>query len=237
MWICVGFWWLSGVTFSQGDRTIDLDATQNTRQLGGMVTFHNGIVKQNVLIRSDNLHWLSARDCDRLMALGLKTVVDVRSLEEVEAWPDADCIRGAVRYLHIPMSTFGREPTMVDAYLHLFRNSSASIREFFGVLADVENLPLLYHCQLGKDRAGILSALILRLLNVPDSAIVEDYLLSRQTGYGAEADWIQAILREVDSYGGIDAYLLSIGVSAEAIQAVKDNLLQIPSSVPIWSYK
>jgi protein-tyrosine phosphatase len=228
---------ISSVAYSQHDRTIHLDGTRNTRQLGGIVTQDGRAIKQNILIRSDNLCGLSPQDCYRLAGLGLKTVIDIRSESEVEACPDVDSVRTFVKHVHIRLSTFGNEPTMAQAYLYLFRNSGASIREFFDVLADPDRLPLLFHCQWGKDRAGIMSALILRLLDVPDNIIVEDYLLSREAGYWAQEESIRAILEEVDSFGGIEAYLLSIGVAPQTMEAVRRNLLEDPSFVPFWAYK
>jgi len=235
--LCVVALAFSWPVCSQDERAIELDGTLNTRQLGGLLTRDGRAVKQNVLIRSDNLWWLSPQDCNRLLGLGVRTVIDIRNVEEAESWPDAPCIRTAVTHLHIPMSSFGNEPTMAQAYVYLFRNSGGSIREFFSVLADPAGLPLLFHCQWGKDRAGIISALILRLLGVPDSTIVEDYLISQQVGYRAEEEWIRAVLQEVDSLGGIEAYLLSIGVSPETMQAVQKNLLEDPSRVPFWVYR
>ncbi len=220
--------------FTQDDRTIELEGAHNVRHLGGIETEDGRTIRPFVLIRADALAWLSPLGCEQFRELGIKTVIDIRSDSEFENYPDPPCVTDLVTHLHIPMSSFGSEPTMRDAYIYLFRNSSESIRRFFEVLADPDNLPLLYHCQIGKDRAGILSALVLRLLNVDDEIIVTDYLISRQTGYGAEPEWIEGVLDEVDAAGGIRTYLLSIGVTDEIMERVRDNVLKEPAGISGW---
>lgn len=220
--------------FAQNDRTIELEGARNVRHLGGITTQDGMTIKPFVLIRTDALGWLTPLGCEQFAALNIKTVIDVRSDSEFHNYPDPPCVKDIVTHLHIPMSTFGNEPTMEDAYVYLFRHSPESIRRFFEVISDPNNLPVLYHCQIGKDRVGILSALILRLLNVNDAIIVEDYLISRQTGYGAEPEWIEAVLEEVDASGGIRDYLQSIGVTDEMMERVRRNVLSEPTGVKAW---
>ncbi len=219
---------------AQQDRTIELEGARNVRHLGGITTQEGQPIKPFVLIRTDALGWLTPLGCEQFAALNVKTVIDVRSDSEFHNYPDPPCVKDIVTHLHIPMSTFGNEPTMEDAYVYLFRHSSESIRRFFEVISDPDNLPALYHCQIGKDRVGILSALILRLLNVNDKTIVEDYLISRQTGYGAEPEWIEAVLEEVDTSGGIRDYLQSMGVTDEMMDRVRRNVLEEPAYVNGW---
>jgi len=131
------------------------------------------------------------------------------------------------RYIPIP---YPATTSTIAAYRQVLLENGPRWKEVFELLANQSNLPLVYHCQLGKDRTGILTALILMLLGVERETIVEDYLLSN-TAYGGTAvirSWIEAVLDEVDSRGGIDVFLGSVGVNKSVQTAVRANLL-VPS--------
>jgi protein-tyrosine phosphatase len=170
------------------ERFVDLDGCFNFRDLGGYPAAGGRTIRWRRLFRADGLHRLTDADRGDLGQLGLRTVIDLRSADEVIergriAWPAP-----GLAYHHLPMSDVlpDREelPTWVDAsyvagrYAVLLGQGSRAITQTLGVLADPSAYPAVIHCAAGKDRTGILSAVLLGLLGVPDEAIVADYSLS-----------------------------------------------------------
>ena len=118
--------------------------------------------------------------------------------------------------------------------------------DVFEILADAKNYPILTHCSQGKDRTGLVVALVLFLLDVPVDAIRNDYTISQlellpereermqeiqEMGLTVEfadapPDWINRIHHHIiDRFTSISAYLLTIGVDADAQQHVRRQLL------------
>jgi hypothetical protein len=107
-------------------------------------------------------------------------------------------------------------------------DESSSIAEAFRVLGDASAYPLYAHCTWGRDRTGVLFALILRALNVSREEILKEYLLSRET-VGAYPPSLEAALDEIERRGGIGAYLGDAGVGEELIAALSEHVL-VPGS-------
>ena len=75
--------------------------------------------------------------------------------------------------------------------------------------------PVLFHCAAGLDRTGVVSALLLRLLGVSREDVLADYRLSEQIGRPPNAAAMNRLLDQIEEEGGIEQYLLKMGVSAE----------------------
>ena len=125
----------------------------------------------------------------------------------------------------------------------------AEIRQTFELFADPSSYPILVHCTQGKDRTGLVVALVLFMLNVPIAAVTGDYLLSEsellpekedrlkeieEVGLTEDfantpADWVEKMnLHLSTEYGGISEYLSGIGVSLEMQTAIRLNLCRDP---------
>lgn len=170
-----------------GERIL-LEATYNTRDLGGYTGAGGKRVVRGKLLRTDEPASLSKKDMAALSALPLVTVIDFRSVAEQQARPDRlpDNIR---RYYFLPI-TPGKlsdltaekidENFMTRMYGELVTDKQALIQytEFFRILQSDDITPLAFHCAAGKDRTGVAAALILYALGVDEPAIMSDYLLS-----------------------------------------------------------
>ncbi|MGI8491332.1 MAG: tyrosine-protein phosphatase [Acidimicrobiales bacterium] len=173
---------------AQPERHIDLEGCFNFRDLGGYVGAGGRTVSWQRLFRSDGLHRLTPVDLERLADLGLRTVIDLRTPDEVERRGRIEWPAGDLAYHHLPMIDVlppseempsWISPDFVAAqYRQMLQRGEPSIRQALLLLADPAKQPAVVHCMAGKDRTGILSALVLGLLGVSDDDIVADYTLS-----------------------------------------------------------
>jgi len=168
----------------------------NLRDLGGPTTSDGRQVRSGRLFRSGHLADLSAEDRATVDALGLRTVVDLRRPVEVEARPTPD-LDGA-EVVHLSASTDDNEfavaantmvdpaaePHDVDHVAAYFRQLAADrvdrYRPVLRVVTDPNRHPVLFHCTAGKDRTGVVAAILLRLLGASDDDVAADYLLSNE---------------------------------------------------------
>jgi protein-tyrosine phosphatase len=169
-------------------RTLELDGAVNFRDLGGYPASGGRRVEWRRLFRADGLGSLSEADHDTLTGLGLVTVVDLRTSDEATHRGRFPVEHVPVRYHEFPL--FDVLPTTEDLpswnetayvagrYLDMVAEGRAALVGAIEVLAAPDALPAVFHCSAGKDRTGVLSALILAFLGVPDEHIVEDYALS-----------------------------------------------------------
>jgi protein-tyrosine phosphatase len=170
------------------DRLIDLEGCFNFRDLGGYHAADGRSLRWRHLFRADGLYRLTEVDLDQLGALGLRTVIDLRTLDEITArgrieWPSAD-----LAYHHLPMmdvlptrdeyADWTRPEDIAGQYVDILRTGRATIVHALNILADPASYPAVYHCMAGKDRTGILSAIVLGLVGVSDEDILADYALS-----------------------------------------------------------
>lgn len=128
----------------------------------------------------------------------------------------------------------------VAYYRALLVHQKEEIREIFNILADMSNFPVLICCQLGKDRTGVVIALILLALGVPKEDIIKDYTRTKSTkttdawvekvGLTAEewkvakAETIQGLIELIEDEGGIESYLKGIDINEETLENVRSNL-------------
>jgi len=208
-------------------RWVILDGANNTRDIGGYLTEDGRRVKWRMVYRSGKLTGLTTVGCDEFRALGVRRVVDFRN--RLASSPlfggDALCVFDAAPVDLFPVGGSEADPT-VPAYVASVRDNADSYRRALSLLADSGNLPLLYHCAAGKDRSGIMTALLLRLLGVDRETVMQDYGLSELVGATTNPQAMIDLLDDVDRRGGIAAYLVEIGVSLETQAGIRDLLLE-----------
>jgi protein-tyrosine phosphatase len=173
------------------DSPVELEGCANFRDVGGLPTANGASVRTRRLFRSNALIAATPGDRRKLQELGVATVIDLRSDDEV-AWSDDVVAPGAVRH-HVPLGDLlasgddwerWRDPVFVaDRYFDLCRSGTASITEIFAVLTDPATYPVVVQCSLGKDRTGVVVALVLRAIGVPVRHIVEEFSRSRYAAF------------------------------------------------------
>jgi protein-tyrosine phosphatase len=170
------------------DRQVPLEGCFNFRDLGAYVTADGRRIRSRRLFRADGPHALTAADELALASLGLVTIIDLRTPEEAEERGGYDAVVPDVTVHSLPLvdvlpehSDLERwvDPAIVAArYRTMLDGASAAIAEVLAILSEPSAHPAVFHCSAGKDRTGILAALVLGLLDVPDETIVADYALS-----------------------------------------------------------
>lgn len=184
-------------------RVIALDAVHNLRDIGGYPTADGRSTRWRRLFRSDSLHRAHGSDVPAVQALGLRTVVDLRTNDEIELagrFPE-ELHPVDLHYISIIDSTWRDDGITVDpettaadflewAYNDMLQRGGARFVDAYHVLAGLDALPALYHCAVGKDRTGVLSMLLLGSLGVPTTYIAADYGLTQQ-GMQRMFAWVQ----------------------------------------------
>ena len=166
-------------------RQISLEGCFNFRDLGGHQTGDGREVRWQMLYRADGLHRLSEADLDRLGSLGVTTVIDLRTMEELTTRGRVGPITSLAAFHHLPMFEELPEISVVEGwadpvalgrhYAAMAEEGADAIASALAVLADEAAYPAVFHCTAGKDRTGVLAAIVLGLLGVPDEVIADDY--------------------------------------------------------------
>ena len=235
-----------------------LESAYNVRDLSGYLT-STGQVTSAFFIRADCFTPLSGSDTNALFSQGIRTVIDLRSAEECTKIPSGLGTHEDIIYIHHPFFSgssqlnFGTLPddfTMGLLYVYMLDYAQSAIRDFFTHAARTRGR-ILFHCSAGKDRTGVLSALLLKLADVSDVTIIQDYalteiflaeklaLLKENSGLpamlshiedemlGANPGNMEHMLRHLlDAYGGIRNYLNTIGVSKDDIYTVYCRMIK-----------
>jgi len=185
------------VKVDEHERHIPLQGQANFRDLGGYVTESGQVVRWGQVYRSGRLPQLSDPDVSRLDSLGIRTVVNFLTPEEVEV-EGHDRLPPVVREVSQPIASgaagdltavvvearrtgdFSKIPVDINPEIHriLVEEARAEYAALFRELADPANRPLAFHCSHGIHRTGTAAALLLALLGVPWETIRADYLLS-----------------------------------------------------------
>lgn len=241
------------------DRRLPLAGTFNVRDVGGYPTADGGVIRFRMLLRGDALHRLDDTSRADLVAFPLRTVVDLR--EDFEAKRSPDALHGTgVSVLRNPVfkftgDSFGRAPEdLASLYDHMVDACGAALVGAVDALAEPGALPALVHCSAGKDRTGVVTAIVLAAAGVPDEVIAEDYALTSaylaeefthaveqlkaSTGLGQKLSngalacppelIVQALDRMRTSHGSVDDYVLAHGMRRERLDALLDALVERP---------
>ncbi len=234
-------------------RRLDLAGVLNLRDLGNYPTADGRVVRWRTLLRSDALHRLDADGLAVLRSLNVRTVVDLRTQSETQIAPSM--LDGlAVRRAHVSILRGDLQllPQELDAiYRFMVDDCAGAIAEAIKVLCAADAFPALVHCSAGKDRTGIVIALLLAVLGVPDEVIAADYALSARyldpdttpaighlqasTGLGASLTpplltsppgLILKVLSWVrTASGSVDGYLLDHGLSRADLGQLRSVLI------------
>ncbi|EUJ30776.1 protein-tyrosine-phosphatase [Listeria floridensis FSL S10-1187] len=184
----------TGEKLTAAERILTVPGVFNFRDLGGYLSRTGKRVKWGKLFRSGSLGAIKPEGEKVIHDLNIRWICDLRSAAEVKVQqtPPMDGILnrnipiGAAKNqldgpknIDIPSDHSVYEPLMGDSY-KVFIQSTAEYKQIFEDLLQKDGIPFLFHCTAGKDRTGILAALTLYLLDVPEQTIFEDYELTNQ---------------------------------------------------------
>ena len=246
-------------------RLIGLEAVHNFRDLGGYPTADGRSTKWRTLFRSDGLYRLrGVDDLSRVRQLGLKSVIDLRTEREQREqgiFP-IDEIEVAFHHLSIVDVTWSDTETpefddevefLVWGYCDMLAIGSSRFADAMQVLAQTDSASAVFHCAAGKDRTGVLAALLLSSLGVDDAHICADYGLTQEAMQRSIA-WskvhrpelakryatipkaylaadplaMQIILAELaQQHGSVRNYVREIGVTDTTVEALGNLLLEM----------
>jgi ubiquinone/menaquinone biosynthesis C-methylase UbiE/protein tyrosine phosphatase (PTP) superfamily phosphohydrolase (DUF442 family) len=199
---------------------LDWPGCRNARDVGGLPTTDGSAVRFRALLRSDHHADLTPAALGAVRAAGISRVIDLRRDREVAEQPSP--FAGDPVYRHVPVL----EDVIAydhpdDSYGPLLDHNQPRLAAAFRAIASAPPGGVLVHCHSGRDRTGVVVALALAVAGVAADVIAEDYAL---TG-NSPAVTMRTTLDHVErQYGGVHAYLKTIGVSQEEIDAVRDRL-------------
>ena len=239
-----------------------LEGTPNFRDLGGLATVDNRVTRRGVLFRSSGLEELQPGDVRYLIDdIGLRTVIDLRSVDDCEI--AESLVDTSIRYVNLPIVREGsftslERPMRTDGRVDMARlygmyleKSGPSISRIIAELTSGAT-PAVFHCAAGKDRTGVVAAILLSAVGVTRDAVVTDFM---ETETASEAilaylqrrpAWADLVLRlppgtmdveprnmidfldGVDrTYGGVSSWLIEhAGVSADSLTRLEQLLVE-----------
>jgi len=186
-----------GKIVNLNSRILSLSSAVNFRDFGGYPTASGTGLKWGMLYRSATLSKMDDADIPIVNAIGLNRVIDLRTNREIE-WEGFDRIYHHNEQIYDFLEFNYGDPYLIDAqvsnelewdmkrvdfrsiYVNMLEQNKPAIRRIFDRFADPEQYPILIHCTQGKDRTGIVVALLLLMLDVPKYTVIEDYLLTDQ---------------------------------------------------------
>jgi protein tyrosine/serine phosphatase len=166
------------------------DGCFNFRDIGGYPTSEGGIVRWGRYFRAGRQDRMTARDLEKLGALGIRTQIDLRRPDEVEEQGRGPMESLGAQYHNIAVIPLGGSEHLNQLvgdtgisgrrYLGYLGFGAESWIRMFELFAEAERHPLLVHCTAGKDRTGVSTAFLLSVLGVERSIIEADYVLTNR---------------------------------------------------------
>jgi len=242
--------------------TLAWEGCGNVRDLGGLETEDGVTTRSGAIVRADNIRRLTAAGWNALVEHGVRTVVDLRFDEELAEDPPADV---PVHVVHV--SLFGHWTPEFEAevrheqrttddwaamlrwlYLDALERNTVAFVAAVSAVAQAGAGAVCIHCLAGKDRTGVLAALLLRLAGVRIETVDADYAASEQNVRRMFAEWIDEAEDEADRarrlrhvhvpagvmrdvlaelqarHGSVAGYLLAAGAAQDDLDAVRVRL-------------
>ena len=221
-------------------------------------------MKKGMLFRSDNLYHLNPKEKALLRENNIKVIIDLRNKDEVEHLRDTNI--KAITFVNNPLLPEAKEgeesplktitikhmtlPDMKEAYKEIvMKNRKQAWTNIFNILLNDNNGAVLFHCSAGKDRTGVLSAVILTALGIDKETIYEDYLLTNEKPlyykklakemdpesreifldyFQAKKEYLDAAFEQIDKeYGSFDNFLLECcSIDENKLSILKDKYLK-----------
>jgi protein-tyrosine phosphatase len=238
------------------DRHLVWPDLHNARDLGGLWTNSGRTTEWRRVVRADNLNKLVPGGVSALIAYGVRTVIDLRDPRELAQFPNplATAPPQGVVFLSVPLISAAeweaiKDPAeMARGYVLTARLSHTNIVKAIAAVSDAPPGGVVIHCHAGKERTGIVAALLLSLAGVPDTVVAEDWTASdmylqplydewlanesdptirakRAEGFVTHAEHILDVVTDVRrTHGSLEDYLLAGGLDVAQIDRARDRL-------------
>ncbi len=222
-----------------------LKTTQNTRDLGGYRTNEGTLTRYESILRSDVQNYPSKEDFEYLISRNITTIIDMRGQKDVDRKPSGFVGRNGFEYYNFQIVEGSGVPESVEAvpvsYMGIAK--AKAMPEVFKCIANAKT-GVMFNCTAGKDRTGVVAAILLLHAGVGDKDIIDNYVLTKE--YGRERlELVHKNFPEVnmnivtpckmfmeeflrlfrEEYGDTSTYFRSIGLSEGEVKALRDKLL------------
>jgi protein-tyrosine phosphatase len=238
-------------------RLLDWEGGLNARDLGGYPTADGRETRWGAVVRSASLAALTEAGRAALADYGVRAIVDLRLPDELAREPNPFAEPGdhGITYTNVSILDPGagfppNTITLAENYLWSLDRFQALMAAALTAVADAPEGGVLIHCAAGKDRTGLISALLLGLVDVPAATIAADYSITAELLRPREEEWLEngpgeraereamvarfaptaeVMLEVLDQlahrYGGVEPYLAQAGVTPDDLRRLRDRLL------------
>lgn len=217
-----------------GERPLRWRSCINARDLGGHPTADGALTRRGAVVRADSPSRLTGEGLTALHAYGIRTAIDLRTAVEVRDDPSPLAAHPEIAAYHLPLDPNDRAvvralrphmeaglPFMAAVNAAYLAASRERIAAIIAAVADAPPGGVLVHCSAGRDRTGLIAALLLAAAAVPAASIVADYARS----FTAIPTTMAATLAHLDQeYGGVMAYLRATGLRDPTIARLRQRL-------------
>ena len=246
-----------------GLRRLPLEGLVNARDLGGLPTKDGKMTRYGAAVRSEAPRSITEKDIEALKAYGIKTVIDLRGAEEIERHPSLLCGDESIDYHCCPafdesvaFAARGKIPftenfDMAAKYIEMAERRKSWVCNVMTVIAGSEG-GVLFNCAMGKDRTGIIAALLLGHAGAYEVDIVADYSVSDQylapvyerifesmrrdmsereiekylPFFLTPPDNMRRLLKHLkDTYGGVTEYLRGCGLGEDTLSRLRAHMI------------
>jgi hypothetical protein len=224
------------------DRRLPWEGCLNVRDLGGLRLTEGGETRPGAVVRADSLSRLTAAGWESALGYGVRRIVDLRADDEQKddgAWPgDVAMVRVPIlpgsyddplwpEFVPIFEAAGDDERGLRDVYLAFLERWPESFAAAVGAIGEAGPGPIAVQCGAGRDRTGLVVALLLGAAGVEPDQIASDYAMTPPIdGAAGATPWVMnevlGVLRE--RHGGCRGYLAAAGLSPERIDAAVARL-------------
>ncbi|MCS6774702.1 MAG: tyrosine-protein phosphatase [Anaerolineae bacterium] len=228
----------------------------NARDLGGFVTSEGKRTRARAFVRADTLSHLTEEGKQAALDYGVRTIVDLRYPGEVRERPNPLAGHPGVHYHHVSLLEEGdRDSDMLFIssraawHIRVLEQRKPYVAEIMRLFVNAPEGGIVFHCFVGKDRTGVIAALLLDLVGVPQDAIIADYHVSEQNLETLHQQWLATFADEVqrsfmaqyttcppsamahaleylgERYNGTWGYLRDAGLDEAELRALRERLL------------
>jgi protein-tyrosine phosphatase len=240
-------------------RLLEWEGCLNARDLGGYATEDGRETRWGTVVRSDCPAALTEAGRAALAGYGVRAIVDLRLPAELADDPNPFAEPGdhGIAYTNVSFIDPAAAPpeavsTLAEDYLQMLDRYRQGVAETLAAIARApDDGAVLVHCAAGKDRTGLISALLLGLVDVPAETIAADYAMTAELLRPRERQWLEgldpeeraqreamlaryaptaevmlAVLEGLgERHGGVEPYLRSTGLGQDDLDRLRERLV------------